>query len=371
MDRQLLSRATDSSEAPTPGYMYVDLAKQATSNPATCQDMATYLTRRLQNKNNPNIKFKCCKVIAKLADQVPRNQFRRALAQNAIAVSAIKEAINFRGPLDAVQGDERNARVRTAAREALDAVYREAPSSSQPVSQGHMSASYGASPHGGGGAYNGVGGGGEAPGGAYNGAPSRMQGIGNPQFSDPRLDPRYNGTGNTTIKDVAKEAGEVILGMIKDPLAKNVGNPGVNQGHSGSLPGYGGGGNYGGVSVHCFCLYLPKNCLCCIMAHFFVCNRVFFCFICRYFSIFKSPMVDLPGELKQFGKREENGLWLRIAVRTLSNLILTTRNVTPNTNGRKRAVEWVLEVSVALGARRLPLLVRISTRQRQAQALTT
>lgn len=85
MDRSLLARATDSSEAPTPGYLYVDLAKQAGSNPSVCQDMARYLTNRLNAKQSPYIKTKCCKVLAKLCEQVPRNQFRRVLAQDAQA----------------------------------------------------------------------------------------------------------------------------------------------------------------------------------------------------------------------------------------------------------------------------------------------
>lgn len=233
--RSLLSRATEGTDAPTPGYLYVDLAKVATGNPATCQDMASYLSNRLQSRNNPNIKFKCCKVIAKLCDQVPRNAFRRCIAQDHEAVAAIKEAMNFRGTMDPVLGDEPNQRVRIAAKEALDAVYREAPSSEGPAvgyaGAGGVSSSYGASPHTGSAGY-----GGGMPGGR------RMEGIGNPMFSDARLDPRYNPDNPTGIKGVVKEAGEIISDMIRDPLARNIPDPVSvpRQGHSGNLPGYGG-----------------------------------------------------------------------------------------------------------------------------------
>mmetsp|Transcript_1056 Transcript_1056/g.2097 ORF Transcript_1056/g.2097 Transcript_1056/m.2097 type:complete len:800 (-) Transcript_1056:50-2449(-) len=252
MDRNLLGRATEGTDAPTPGYLYVDLAKQATANPTACAEMAQYLTRKLQNKQNPNIKGKCCKVIAKLCDQVPRNQFRRCIAQDASAVAAIKEAINFRGPMDPLQGDAKNEKVRAAAREALDAVYNEAASSEQASAmpmQG-MSASYGSAPHHAGGAGGGGGYGGAPAPSSSSGGPRKMQGIGNPAYSDPRNDPRYNGSAPTNFVDAVKEAGDIVKGMIQDPLARNVGKPQMdvpNRGHSGNLPGYGNNrGSYGG-----------------------------------------------------------------------------------------------------------------------------
>ena len=70
MDRGLLGHASEGTDAPTPEYLYMDLAKAAMANPMRCADMAQYLTRKLQNKQNPNVKAKCCKVIAKLCKQV-------------------------------------------------------------------------------------------------------------------------------------------------------------------------------------------------------------------------------------------------------------------------------------------------------------
>ena len=237
--RSLLARATEGTDAPTPGYLYVDLAKIATGNPAACQDMSKYLSGRLATKNNSNIKFKCCKVIAKLCEQVPRNAFRRCVSQDHEAITAIKEAMNYRGAMDPVRGDEPNNRVRIAAKEALDAVYNEAPSSEMSGggaggygSAGGIPSSYGSAPHAPGGGYSG--------GGAAAG-PRRMEGIGNPRYSDPRSDPRYDPDNPTGIKGVVREAGEIISGMIKDPLARNIQAPPnvANRGHSGNLPGYG------------------------------------------------------------------------------------------------------------------------------------
>ena len=231
--RGLLSRATEGTDAPTPGYIYVDLAKAATGNPTACQDMATYLTRRLASKNNPNIQAKCCKVLAKLCDAVPRNAFRRCVAQDHTGITAIKEAMHYRGTPDPVRGDEPNERVRAAAKECLEAVYREAAISEPPsgISSSSISGGYGAAPHHT--PYGAPGYGAEPPGHSSS-LQSRMQGIGNPQFKDPRLV-----TEPVGFSGVVKEAGEVLAGMIKDPLARNIPDV-IRQGHSGNLPGYSG-----------------------------------------------------------------------------------------------------------------------------------
>eukprot|EP00568_Trieres_chinensis_P009410 CAMPEP_0183295816 /NCGR_PEP_ID=MMETSP0160_2-20130417/3629_1 /TAXON_ID=2839 ORGANISM="Odontella Sinensis, Strain Grunow 1884" /NCGR_SAMPLE_ID=MMETSP0160_2 /ASSEMBLY_ACC=CAM_ASM_000250 /LENGTH=99 /DNA_ID=CAMNT_0025457349 /DNA_START=167 /DNA_END=463 /DNA_ORIENTATION=+ len=98
MDRTALNRATESSDSPTPGYLYVDIAKSAAASPVASQEIVAYLIKRLQ-KNNPNVKHKVLKVIAKTAESpVTRGLFKRALSQDARAVGAIKECLGFRGP---------------------------------------------------------------------------------------------------------------------------------------------------------------------------------------------------------------------------------------------------------------------------------
>jgi hypothetical protein len=216
--RQMLSRATEGTQAPTPGYLYKDLTVAAQTNPTVCQEMAQYLIQRLQ-KTNPNIKYKSLKLIAKVADQVPH--FKRCLSQSPHGVTEIKAHIGYRGALDPVRGDEPNQKIRQAAQEALDAVYREAPTSVSSAAGGGMSSPY------------------YVPASSVGG-PRRMDGVGNPRYSDPRLDPRYNGTQPTTIGEAVREAGEVVLGMIKDPLARNIELPpsvgGVPSRGFGELP---------------------------------------------------------------------------------------------------------------------------------------
>jgi hypothetical protein len=244
MDRSLLARATDGSEAPTPGYLYVDLAKGAAANPSVCQDMVKYLINRLTSKQNVYVKTKACKVLGKLCEQVPRNQFRRAVSQDPTAVAAIKAAIAWRGPMDPLQGDAKNEAVRKAARECLDAVYAE-----QPEGGAGNAGGGGANPYGGyGGVSSSYGGAPHANGGGPGGPSARrMEGIGNPMFGDPRLGPQGGapgGNGQQKIQAAVKEASEVVMGMIRDPLARHVGAGGAQQqqapaqGHSGDLPGY-------------------------------------------------------------------------------------------------------------------------------------
>ena len=244
MDRSLLSRATDGSDAPTPGYLYNDIAKNAASSPVACSEIATYLTRRLSSKHNPNIKYKCLKVIAKVSESpVTRGQLKRAVSQDPSAVGAIKEALQFRGPPDPARGDEFNERVRTAAKEALDAIY-----SDTPVDHGTsgISSTYGASPYGGG----------PPMVSSAMGNTGRMQGIGNPMYADPRLEVQ-RGIAGMTVGEVAAVAGETIVAMVKDPLARNVEVPPPRN----AMPGY---GNRGGVSIHndlCIIVYGRRNIL--------------------------------------------------------------------------------------------------------------
>jgi hypothetical protein len=266
MDRQLLNRATDGSDAPTPGYLYIDIAKNASSSPMACQEIATFLTRKLANKQNANIKWKCLKVITKTAEAVGRGQFKRAVAQDQSAVAAIRLATNFRGPPDPVRGDEPNNRVRLAAKECLDIIYSDTPTQMEQspynTSAAQMSNTYGAPPHQQAPSY---GGGGMPP----PGSGRRMEGIGNPMFSDPRLEPQPKSNLEAIIKDV----GESFVGMIKDPLARNV-DVRISNGHGemprpGGMQGYG-SHNAGAVSRVFDCLSLASCLSVCFLVGWFL-----------------------------------------------------------------------------------------------------
>lgn len=228
-DRSMLSRATDGTDAPTPGYLYVDIAKNASSSPTATQEIAQYLTRRMSGRTNPNIKYKCLKVIAKTAST--QKLFQRTIVQDSTAVSTIKECLQFRGPPDPARGDEPYEKVRTAAKEALDAIYSDAPQ--QQASGGSMqgigSGGYGS---------------GAPPSSSYGASgappppgPRRMEGIGNPMFQDPRQESQRSGPPATM--DVIREVGRTVKNMIEDPLATRATQ---HQQPQSSMPGYGGGG---------------------------------------------------------------------------------------------------------------------------------
>ena len=261
MDRQALSRATDSSDAPPPGYLFNDIAKSASSSPAAAQDVATYLVRRLNSKNNPTIKYKCLKVMQMVAENpLTRGGFKRVLVQDSTAVSSIKSCLGLRGPPDAVHGDAKFEKVRNQAKETLDAIYSDDPVTTTGGMGSMSSGGYGNPVAGGGGMGGGYGSSGYGsnnlpiPGGggmgSNMGGPKKMEGIGNPMFADPRIG-QDQGTGiaNMSVGEVLKTAKEGFKGIIKDPLARNV--PGATMGANGVQPGTMPG--YGSSSVRFVC----------------------------------------------------------------------------------------------------------------------
>lgn len=205
---------------------------------------------------------------------------KRSVVQNPSAISAIKEALAYRGSMDALVGDQYNLEVREAAKECLEVVYSDAGEMTQ-QNQGMGGGGGGGQLQGGGmaglgsgsamgsGGYGGQGGGGYGGpssaaaaggggGGGGYGAPmggtsgsgmgssaggggaSRMQGIGNPMYGDPRLaQNNANATKLGQLGNMASNVGGAMLEMIKDPLAKSVA-PGVTGGGVGGMPGYGG-----------------------------------------------------------------------------------------------------------------------------------
>lgn len=251
-DRNALARATEQSSSPTPGYLYNDIAKQAATSPSISSEILSYLVRRLA-KNNPHVKYKTLKTISMVCQNAnSRGVFKRTVMQDMEAIKEIKDCLNYRGKPDAVHGDELFERVRSQAKETLDVVYGDEPSSSSTMgfsAVGQGGGGYSATGYGaGGGGYSNSGASssfaGNAPG------TRKMEGIGNPMFKDPRLE-----TGNTkslgdmTIGDVAAAAVEGFKGIVKDPLARNIPGLGGGGGSSsvshrpGSMGGYGGPAN--------------------------------------------------------------------------------------------------------------------------------
>ena len=246
MDRQALSRATDSSDAPTPGYLYVDLSRIVSSNPNAAKDTASYLLTRLRHKNH-NVKYKALRLIHKLAAVHPP-YFQRSVTVDPEFIKEIKEHLHYRGPPDPLRGDEIYSRVRNEAQECLDALYREhekpesvipsagAANSGSSYAMGSVSSS-------------------SMP--QYGNSSGRMQGFGS--HPDPRLEVQESGLSLQKVTKLATEIGGAVVGMIKDPLAKNVApmqspsrigsyNPSgaQNAAYNGPVGGSGTGGLSGG-----------------------------------------------------------------------------------------------------------------------------
>lgn len=247
-DRNLLAKATDQSSSPTPGYLYNDIAKQAASSPTIASEIVSYLTRRLE-KNNPYVKYKALKTISMVTENPnSRGIFKRTVVMDHQAVKEIKNCLNYRGRSDAVYGDELYERVRTQAKETLDVIYSDEPSKPTGGSgmQGISSSNQYGQPHGGGsyGASSSFSSASATPSG-----PKKMEGIGNPMFKDPRLDANTGKSiGEMTIGEVLNATKDGIIGIINDPLAKNVGSshrPGQMHGR----PNYGGQGSSGWSSA--------------------------------------------------------------------------------------------------------------------------
>jgi hypothetical protein len=245
-DLPSLQRATESTDAPTPGYLYQDIAKSVASSPVANAETVSYLSKRLTSKGNHNVKYKALKVIQMVSqNSITRGQFKRVVCQDLTCVAAIKECLNYRGPPDPVHGDEIYSRVRNQAKETLDAIYSDTPSTEQapynnPVSSAGPMSGYGNPAAAAGGmsgppsAANAVGG---MPG------PKKMEGIGNPMFKDARQSKESNDLGTMTISDVLSAAKEGFTGILKDTFAGRQGQADKNS-----------GGNYssGNVSVVSF-----------------------------------------------------------------------------------------------------------------------
>ena len=247
-DKSSLARATDSSTSPTPGYLYVDITKSVSSSPNACSETIQYLQRRL-SKNNGTIKFKTLKIFQIVSmDKMTRGSFKRAVAMHHSCIASIKECLNFRGPPDAVHGDELYAKVRNQAMHTLDVVYSDTPSSDNIGGGGGMALQY-ESPGGGGGYDNGnnggeeeeEGGGGGGGGGVgyvvpqpqqqnnvNNNEPRKMEGIGNPMFRN--SSGGYDSSGTGGKQSIIATVTEEFMGIINDPLARKLELPNAGAG---------------------------------------------------------------------------------------------------------------------------------------------
>eukprot|EP00636_Phaeomonas_parva_P015317 CAMPEP_0118876576 /NCGR_PEP_ID=MMETSP1163-20130328/17213_1 /TAXON_ID=124430 /ORGANISM="Phaeomonas parva, Strain CCMP2877" /LENGTH=352 /DNA_ID=CAMNT_0006812195 /DNA_START=253 /DNA_END=1307 /DNA_ORIENTATION=- len=302
MDRSKLNRALSSDDAPTPGYLYGEIARMTQTGPDVAGQVVDYILTRLR-KGNHNTKFKALVVIKQVC-RTARSDFRpRLQRQNA----EVKECLQYRGPPDPLRGDAIYKRVREAAKEALEAIFNEEDvSAPAPLANGRIQGFGSGMPedgHGGpGGAYGnpGVagnlrfgmnnmvsaardrmdGGGAQYMGGNdrrtnggnnFGGSASGMQGFGNPNFQDMRgqtsmldkLGSAAASLGKTVTTQVPSLRALRMPGSTKSSLTGFDGPPPGNLpsnrgpegdrwtgggGYNPNLSGGGYGGNQGGYS---------------------------------------------------------------------------------------------------------------------------
>ncbi len=118
IDRSLLTRATSNDSSPTPGYLYSEIARMTYLSHEECNQVATYLLKRLQKRSGV-VKLKVLNVVKHVCLKGP-NGFRRVVQ---LHIENVKECLSFTGPPDPLCGDEIYVLVRRAAKEVLEAVY--------------------------------------------------------------------------------------------------------------------------------------------------------------------------------------------------------------------------------------------------------
>ncbi len=217
LTRSILNDATSDDVKPTAGYLYDEIA-QATNDPELNSRLVDYLIQRIK-KQSPFTKVKVLKIIRKVCYK-GHIEFRRAWQKN---VSVVKEHEMFKGPADPLRGDEPNKAVREAAREAVEAIFDSTTerasgnsalasrikgygntampdSSSQMQNNDYDDNTYSTSSKTVPGRYS------SEQGGSSSSAPragkTKYEGIGNPNFRDPRNEPK---SFLETVTDKVKE----------------------------------------------------------------------------------------------------------------------------------------------------------------------
>ncbi len=118
VDRLILARATSSDTSPTPGYLYGEIAKMIYSSNEGCTQVVTYLLKRLR-KPSGVVKLKVLNIVKQVCPKA-ENGFKRAIRHH---IGDVKDCLSFTGPPDPLRGDEIYVLVRSAAKEAIEAVY--------------------------------------------------------------------------------------------------------------------------------------------------------------------------------------------------------------------------------------------------------
>ena len=118
MARDLVNKATSTSNDPTPGYLYNEIARATLSGYNENRQVVNALVVRTKSRNH-NVKWKALQVIKHVALQgLPT--FKRDILRELSQQGLIQDCLQFTGPPDPLRGEEIYRRVQAAARETME-----------------------------------------------------------------------------------------------------------------------------------------------------------------------------------------------------------------------------------------------------------
>jgi hypothetical protein len=119
MDKTLLKRATEDTEEPTPGYMFRDIAQWTFLDQATQSKLIQYLMDKLKPTASVHVLAKTLRII-KILCETGHTDFQKEMQKKS---DELKQYASYRGKPDPKYGDKLNEKVRTTAKEAIDAAF--------------------------------------------------------------------------------------------------------------------------------------------------------------------------------------------------------------------------------------------------------
>ncbi|GMH41993.1 hypothetical protein BSKO_09912 [Bryopsis sp. KO-2023] len=217
-----VDEATSSKDEQTPIYLFEELCGYARSTPEDANLVAESLTRKLQARSPITI-AKSLKGMKYLC-QKGCHDFKRCMQRRATAVRPLQQ---YQGPMDQLKGDALNAKVRTAAKEAIEAIFEANSAPTMPSSQGRIQG-FGSSMTGG-----------NESGRTNPGMPSgqKMVGFGSEQLRAGVPPPVVNSYGNAMQSNRAPTASVKSSYLLSDSERKV-----DSQAPSGNSHSIGGGG---------------------------------------------------------------------------------------------------------------------------------
>jgi len=115
----IVRSATSDDPDPTPGYVFIEMAKLSNKNHSMCEGLANALLDRLTN-NSLFVKKKAIRCIKHLVREGNPN-FRIIIQKHA---EQIRPCVTISGPPDVSYGDSLYAAIRSDASDVLDMIYR-------------------------------------------------------------------------------------------------------------------------------------------------------------------------------------------------------------------------------------------------------